>query len=232
MRGPLTRRAFLADLGRGTLAVAVLGVACSQPELTVDDEGAWRRVNLGFVSAYVIAHNGEIAVVDTGVEGSAGEIEASITGLSMTWDDVGHVILTHAHPDHVGSLAEVLGRAPEATAYIGEGDVQAVTSPQPLRLVGDGDTIMGLEVIETPGHTPGHISVLDPRLDLLVAGDALVGVDGTAGGPDPRFTDDLAQAAGSVAKLADLEFEVVLFGHGEPVESDGSRAVADLVATS
>lgn len=232
MRGPLTRRAFLADLGRGTLAVAVLGVACSQPELTVDDEGAWRRVNLGFVSAYVIAHNGEIAVVDTGVEGSAGEIEASITGLSMTWDDVGHVILTHAHPDHVGSLAAVLGRAPEATAYIGEGDVQAVTSPHPLRLVGDGDTIMGLEVIETPGHTPGHISVLDPRLDLLVAGDALVGVDGTAGGPDPRFTDDLAQAAGSVAKLADLEFEVVVFGHGEPVESDGSRAVADLVATS
>lgn len=232
MRGPITRRAFLVDLGRGTLAVAVLGVACSEPELTVDQDGAWRRVNLGFVSAYVIAHNGEIAVVDTGVDGSADDIEATIDGLSMSWDDVGHVILTHAHPDHVGSLAEVLARAPGADAYIGEGDLPAVTSPRPPQVVGDGDTVMGLEVIETPGHTPGHISVLDPRLDLLVAGDALTGVDGTAGGPDPRFTDDLTQAAGSISKLAALEFEVVVFGHGEPVESDGARHVADLVATS
>jgi glyoxylase-like metal-dependent hydrolase (beta-lactamase superfamily II) len=225
----LTRRVFLTDLGKTGLAVAVLGVACSEP--AAEGGEGWRRVDLGSVSAYVIARNGEAVVVDTGVAGSADSIETAVGGLGLTWSDVGYVALTHAHPDHVGSLAEVLESAPDATAYIGAGDADAVTSPRPLSTVGDGDRVMGLQVIETPGHTPGHLSFLDSDLDLLLAGDALVGADGGVGGPDPRFSDDMAVAVGSVAKLAELSFDTVVFGHGEPVEGDASAGVGDLVDT-
>lgn len=232
--GPaITRRGFLADLGRGTLAVAVLGIACSEEERPAAvDAAPWRRVELGFVSAYVVARQGEAAVVDTGVEGSAADIEATVVELGSGWDDVAHVILTHSHRDHVGSLPELLTAAPDATAYIGAGDRDAVDSPRPLTVVEDADTIMGLEVIETPGHTPGHISLLDRDLALLIAGDALRGVDGGVAGPDPSFSDDMATASASMARLASLGFDTVVFGHGEPVTERAMDQVADLVATS
>lgn len=213
--------------------MAVLGVACNEEEepATVE-ESPWQRVDLGFVSAYVVARRGEVAVIDTGVEGSTADIEATVVELGAGWDDVAHVILTHSHPDHVGSLPELLANAPDATAYIGAGDRDAVDSPRPLTAAEDGDTIMGLEVIGTPGHTPGHISLLDRDLALLIAGDALRGVDGGVAGPDPSFSDDMAAASGSMARLASLGFDTVVFGHGEPVTQGAMEQVADLVATS
>ena len=63
-----------------------------------------------------------------------------------------------------------------------------------------------------------------------VAGDALVGEDGAAAGPSPQFTADMATANASVAKLGGLEYDIVYFGHGEPVTSDGSAQVAELAA--
>lgn len=225
-----TRRVFLTDLGKAGLAMVVLGGACSDG--AGEGDSPWRRVDLGSVSAYVIARDGEAVVVDTGVAGSAGAIETAITGLGLTWSDVGHVALTHAHPDHVGSLGEVLEAAPGATGYIGAGDVEAVTSPRALSTVGDGDRVMDLLVIETPGHTPGHLSFLEPELSVLLAGDALVGAGGGVSGPDPRFSEDMTVATGSVAKLAELSFDTVVFGHGEPVETDASAQVAELVATT
>lgn len=233
MRRAITRRGFLADLGRGTLAVAVLGIACSEEQRPAAvDPAPWRRVDLGFVSAYVVARRGEVAVVDTGVEGSAADIEAAVVEMGSGPDDIAHVILTHSHPDHVGSLPELLESATDATAYIGEGDRDAVDSPRPLTVVEDADTIMGLEVIETPGHTPGHISLLDRELALLIAGDALRGVDGGVAGPDPSFSDDMAAASGSIARLSPLRFDTVVFGHGEPVTERAMDQVADLVASS
>ena len=233
----VTRRVFLADLGRSAVAFAVLGVACSSTNPTTTatasaaDGPVWKRVNLGSVSAYVVARAGEAAVIDTGFAGSAAEIEAAISGLGLGWNDVGHVVLTHSHPDHVGSIGEVLELAADAGAYIGAGDLDAVTAPRPLTAVGDGDKVMSLEVIETPGHTPGHIALLEPDLALLIAGDALTGADGGVIGPNSRFTADMATAAGSIAKLSALPFEIVVFGHGEPVEGDAAAQVAALVAT-
>ena len=134
------------------------------------------------------------------------------------------------HPDHQGSLPAVMEAAPGATAYAGEADIPDIRAPRPIVAVGDGDVVAGLEIIATPGHTPGHVAVLDGELSLLMAGDAMVGDAGDAGGPVPRFTTDLAQAHASVAKLAGLDFDAVVFGHGEPVLTGGTAAVAALAA--
>jgi glyoxylase-like metal-dependent hydrolase (beta-lactamase superfamily II) len=235
----VTRRVFLRAAGGAGLAVALLGVAgCAQnaPDTADDDRaaadlGPWRRVSLGFVSAYVLARDGEVVVVDTGVEGSADDIEAALSAAGVGWGDVAHVVLTHQHPDHVGSLGEVLARAADAEVYAGEADVAAIDSPRPITAVADGAEVAGLQVVATPGHTAGHISVLDPAADLLVAGDALNGEDGKVVGPNPQFTADLPTAHESVRKLAQLAFGAVVFGHGEPVTAEAAAQVAALAGT-
>lgn len=192
----------------------------------------WRRVNLGFVSAYVLFREGEAAVVDTGVGGSADDIEAGLTAVGLGWGAVGHVILTHRHGDHIGSVDDVLRRAADATAYAGLAELSAISAPRPLVGVGDGDEVFGLQVIDTPGHTTGHISVLDPTAGVLVAGDALNVIDGKVSGANPRFSSDMDAANASVAKLAALSFETLLVGHGDPIDGGASALVAELAGTS
>ena len=189
------------------------------------------RVDLGFVSAYVLYRNGEAALVDTGVSDSQGAIETALTEIGLGWDAVGHVVLTHKHPDHQGSLEAVLAQAPGATWYAGAGDMPAINASTQGVVVADGESIFDLQVVETPGHTPGHISVLDEVGGILVAGDALNGANGGVVGANPDFSEDMQLANASVEKLAGFDYEVILFGHGEPVLENGSAAVADLAAS-
>ncbi len=262
----LSRRQLLADLGKGTLAVAILGtavVACdgdndasgdagttTAPSTTapptsgtdststreatteeVRDPFSYERVSLGFVAAYVLARGEEAVVVDTGAAGSAPQIESALDTLGHTWGDVGHVMLTHLHSDHVGSIGDVLASAADATAYAGEADIAQITSPRPLVGVGDGDDVLGLQVIATPGHTPGHISVFDPASGLLVAGDALANVDGLSGSI-PQFTADETMANESVMKLAALAVDEIVFGHGDPISQNAQEMLAELAAST
>jgi glyoxylase-like metal-dependent hydrolase (beta-lactamase superfamily II) len=180
------------------------------------------RVNLGFVSAYIVIRGSEAAVIDTGVVGSEGDIEAGLNEAGASWGSVGTLILTHRHPDHIGSLPPVMEAATEATAYIGAADLEAVSAPRRLLPLNDGDEIFGLRVISTPGHTAGHISLLDPEASVLVAGDAINGADGGVVGPNEQFSQDHAQALASADKLAGFTFETIYFGHGEPVLEGGS----------
>ena len=262
----ITRRTFLVQAGRGTIALAVLTVAGCTPAATASPSAAasasasdgapsgepsseappasasappssaavgvtWHRANLGFVSAYILARGGEAAIVDTGVSGSEAQIETALSAAGLGWDAVGHVILTHRHGDHAGSTDAVLAAAPDATAYAGAEDISGITSPRPLTAVGDGDRVFDLRIVTTPGHTAGHIAVLDEVGGVLVAGDALNTSSGTLTGSNPQFTDDEAQAKASIAKLGELRFGTLLVGHGEPILEGAAEQVAALAAS-
>jgi glyoxylase-like metal-dependent hydrolase (beta-lactamase superfamily II) len=262
----VSRRLFLADLGKGGVAVLVLGlVACSDsggggdittglgspttgtptspgstspgttspgatPTTGASSELVWREVSLGFVSAYVLARQGEAAVVDTGVAGSAPAIEAGLGEIGLGWDALGHVILTHKHADHAGSVTEVLDLADAATGYAGADDIASITAPRALTPVGDGDRVFDLDIIATPGHTPGHVCVLDSAAGVLVVGDALSAEGGVVAGPNASFSEDMDLANESVRKLGAFEFEVALMGHGGPIEGGASEQVAEFAA--
>jgi glyoxylase-like metal-dependent hydrolase (beta-lactamase superfamily II) len=266
----VTRRSFLVHAGRGTVALAVLGVvgcgpaaissgnssasssngstsgsSASPGPLGTTGEGSgsappstaaggvtWQRANLGFVSAYVLVRGGEAAIVDTGVGGSDGAIHDALIAAGVDWAEVGHVILTHKHGDHVGSIAAVMGAASGATGYAGEADLPNITAPRPLTALADGQTVFGLRIVATPGHTVGHIAVLDEAGGILVAGDALGTTGGQLAGSNPSFTEDAAAAEASVVKLGKLRFETLLVGHGEPILEGASAQVAALAAAS
>lgn len=192
----------------------------------------WERANLGFVSAYVLVRAGEAAIVDTGTAGSAGRIGDALVAAGVDWPQVAHVILTHKHGDHAGSIAGVLQEAADAAVYAGEADIPNIDSPKPITAVADGETVFGLRIVATPGHTAGHIAVLDEAGGILVAGDALGTSGGTLAGSNPSFTEDAAAAKASVVKMGALTFETLLVGHGEPILEGASAQVAALGAAS
>ena len=193
----------------------------------------WERVNLGNVSAYILERAGEAALVDTGLGGSVGDIEEALGRLGLVWGNLGHVVLTHSHGDHVGSIDAVMAAAPDAVGYIGEGDAAAVSAPRPLTILNDGDRVFDLDIFATPGHTPGSISVFDPIGRVLVSGDAVLGgaEPGSVAGASPRFSQDMAVADRSVIALARLRPEAILPGHGEPVNADAATKLDDLAAS-
>lgn len=208
--------------------------AGASPSSTVGPSAGyeWHRVDLGFVSAYILYRAGEATIVDTGVGGSEGDIEAALTEIGLGWGDVGALVVTHLHPDHQGSVPAVIAATTEVLPWFaGEADLGGIDAPTEGQAVGDGDTVAGgLDIIQSPGHTPGHISVLDPVAGILVAGDALTGANGGVTGPNPDFTPDMGLANASVAKLGSFDYEVALFGHGEPVVSGASAMVAELAS--
>ena len=243
----LTRR-LLFTAGSGVLGVTVLTTVtgCSSPSGPPSTSGApsptsaapsgspggaggWRRVDLSFVSAYLLIRGAEVAVVDLGTDGSAGAIESALKGAGSGWNAVRHVILTHRHPDHVGGLAGVAPQV-DAVFYAGEADISAIDSAKPLKPVADGDEVFGLRIVGTPGHTAGHVSVFDPSTGTLVAGDALRTTSGLIG-PDPQYTDDKTQAAASVRKLAAFDVRAILPGHGDPLTTGAADALHKLAAS-
>ena len=170
-------------------------------------------------------------MVDTGAPGSEGEILRAVMALGGSWNDVQHVILTHAHGDHIGSVNEVLGNAPQAMGYAGTADLAKISSVRDLAGVEDGDEVFGLQVIGTPGHTAGHISVYDEQSGLLLAGDAMNSQAGRILGANPNFSDDMEVAAQSIKRMATRTVDTVLFGHGDPVVEDAQAALEELAAS-
>ena len=193
------------------------------------EELVWARAELGFVSAYVLARGNTAAIVDTGVPGSADAIGETLATLGLNYSDVAHVVLTHNHGDHAGSIGEVLAQAVNATAYAGEADLGAI--PGDITGLAGGEDIFGFEMLPTPGHTPGHMAVIDHQAGLLVAGDAIfTEAGGVVEGP-ARFFDDVPQSRDSIAAMAALTFNTLLVGHGDPIEQGADSAVAALAAS-
>ena len=244
----ISRRTWLARVAAGSFAVwselnfglgrKGWGIALGDSDLALGVAHAQKlgpaqalQVNLGFVNAYVLIRGKEAAVVDTGTPNNASKIADVVRTGGLSWDAVHHVILTHYHPDHIGSVGEVLTAAAKATAYAGAADIPQIKSPRPLKAVGDNDEVFGLRVIATPGHTPGHVCVFDPAGSLLILGDAMNNTGNNLGGPSPQYTTDMTQAHQSIKKLAKLTFQRAFFGHGEPIDKSASQAIAKLAGT-
>lgn len=100
-----------------------------------------------------------------------------------------------------------------------------VTVDQPVE---DGEmlpgTLGGVQVLLTPGHTPGHLAFWQPERRVLFCGDVLMHFGGRLSQPFAAFSPDMAENRRSIARLAALEPQTVCFGHG-PALTGSSAAV-------
>jgi glyoxylase-like metal-dependent hydrolase (beta-lactamase superfamily II) len=220
----LGRRGWGVAIGDRDLGTSIAYAQNLEPAKTL-------QINLGIVNAYVLIRGNEAAVVDTGTPNNGSKIGDVVRTAGLGWEAVHHVILTHYHPDHIGSVGEVLAAAEKATAYAGSADIAQIKSSRPIKAVSDNDEVFGLRVIATPGHTPGHVCVFDPAGSLLILGDAMNNIGNKLAGPNPQYTADMAEAHQSVKKLTKLKFQRAVFGHGEPIENGASQAIAKLAGS-
>ena len=188
-----------------------------------------------------------LVLIDAGSEGTVDSLRTHLRSLGYGLEDVWLVVLTHHDGDHAGGLADLLEHTDAVVAAHREEAPYVTGERDPIK--GDGDryppvdvdlelaggvripTLAGpMEVVETPGHTPGHISLYFPENGLLLAGDALVAdLDDPLSGPKPRFTSDMDRALESVEKLAALEIDHVVCYHGGYVDR-GSERIREIAA--
>ena len=205
--------------------------------------------SLGMGRAYLIIDADRVTIVDTGLKGSAEKVLRAVEAAGRKSQDVGQIVITHHHGDHVGSLADLVERT-DAQVMVHALDAPIVRGDQPPpgpssggllkpllarmavraavarvdRELTDGDKIDaldGLQVVHTPGHTPGSVSFYCPKRRLLFTGDAAANLFGLRR-PIGWFTEDMAQAKESIRKLAALDFEAVFFGHGRPIDKQAA----------
>lgn len=99
------------------------------------------------------------------------------------------------------------------------------------RTVVDGEELPycgGIVVIDTPGHTPGHISLYHKQSKTFIAGDALGIVAGQLIGPEPQYTLDMTAAVKSLTKLMEYDIESIICYHGGLYSKNANQRIAEL----
>ena len=196
------------------------------------------------VNCYLVREEDGFTLIDAGLPGSE---EAILVAAREHGGIIRRIALTHAHGDHVGSLdalhsvlpdAEVLIPAREARFLMGDMSLDPeepqaklrggwqMCETRPTRLLSPGERVGSLEVVASPGHTPGHVAFLDTRDGTLIGGDAFqtragVAVSGTLRPlfPFPALaTWHEPTALKSARMLRALEPSRLAVGHGKVLE--------------
>ncbi len=141
-------------------------------------------------NCYLVREADGFTLVDTAIYSAKGILAAA----QKLGAPIKRITLTHAHSDHVGSLDALRPSLPDVEVSISARDARFLRGdmsldpdePQvklvggyvtcqttPTRLLQPGDHVGSLEVIASPGHTPGHIAFFDPRDGTVIAGDTI-----------------------------------------------------------
>ena len=215
--------------------------------------GVYLMQNLRRSHVYLLASEHGLVLIDSGLAGEAEQIVAQLEEAGYSLSDLRTILLTHYHGDHIGNAAE-LARRSGARVLAHRDDVPYIerTEPAPAgssvsrrlltwmservfktapckvdKALQDGDvvdTLGGLQVIHTPGHTPGSIVFHQPERRILFCGDVLFNQSSLQLAPS-FFSLDVPLARESARKLADLSVEVLCLGHGEPILENAQERI-------
>jgi len=215
--------------------------------MKITTHGAYltQLTRLTLINCFLVREDDGFTLVDTGMSGSANDILKAAQQLGAS---IRRITLTHAHVDHVGSLDALHALLPDAEVSIGARDARflkgdkildsqeqhdtlrggfPICTTTPNRLLKPGDRVGSLEVVASPGHTPGHISFLDRRDRTLIAGDAYTSKGGLSTGGTFRLVFPLPAMATwsktvgiqSAEALYALQPSRLAVGHGNVLEN-------------
>jgi len=208
-------------------------------------EGIYCALSMGIDSnIYVVSGGDEIMVVDTGLGLATATVMRDMVELGLSPGKVKFIVNTHCHIDHIGGNKDFLSAAPDAKVMVHEADAKFMlrgdlSAIEPTGMLEYGGQRMRVDVmlregsrisigdyefrvLHTPGHTPGCICLYDDEYKILFSGDTVF-LDGVGRYDFPYSSySDLLE---SLERLAKIEVETLLPGHGYYATRDGSRYI-------
>ena len=197
-----------------------------------------------FVYAYLVLGK-EICLIDSGVKNAQRILFDYLKDLGRKPEEISLMILTHAHPDHIGSARAIKAASgctvaahPDAQAWIENVGLQFKERPVPGfhalvdgstsvdRALQDGEIIdldrVSLEVIHTPGHAMGSISLYCRKEGVLFSGDAIPQAN------DLPIYDDAATAVSSLNRLKTVQaIKYLLSSWTDPLAGSAAYKMID-----
>jgi len=195
----------------------------------------WKSMSANNCNTYLIDGPTRV-LIDPGHSRLFGHVKEGLSKLGFGLDDIGLIILTHAHPDHIEAV-ELFKETPALTTlhenewhfvkgmdrYISATYGRNSDSIGPDFFLKEGNLSVNgihLQVFHTPGHSPGSVSLFLPEQKLLFTGDLVfkagIGRTDVPGGAGALLKE-------SITKVSELEIEWLLPGHGDFV--NGTKAV-------
>jgi glyoxylase-like metal-dependent hydrolase (beta-lactamase superfamily II) len=224
-------------------------------------EGVYAVEGLRVGRVYVIEGDDGLSLVDASLPGSLPRIAKELRTVARSLRDVRRILITHAHHDHIGSVAAlraatgaavyahhryessvIRGERPVLRPPLG-GLARTVATLLPERRdpadvdreMREGDpldeALPGLVVVDTPGHSPGHCCFWQSERRLLFGGDTMVRWPVGLRLPLASYTPDMDEAKRSVRKVAALDVATLCPGHGRPYVSGAADAIRAFAAS-
>jgi glyoxylase-like metal-dependent hydrolase (beta-lactamase superfamily II) len=206
------------------------------------------------ISVLLLENEDGWTLVDTGLASSVGRIRDALGALGSGPEDLKRIFLTHQHNDHTGGLPGLLEWAPNAEVGASPHEAEVVSGrrgldlqsnpvlrslarnaelpPVPVtKVLREGDFVSGFRLIATPGHTPGHVSLLRDGDGLLFTADAFgclprrirVGVR-------KAVCVDPPEARRSAEKLLAEDLSTVILAHGKTLRVGAKERLREVVA--
>lgn len=204
--------------------------------------------------------DGQVTLVDCGLKRAPRRIVAALQAIGRDPSEVTRILLTHAHGDHAGGAQTMVAASRAEGVHVHGDDAEDVRAGRaaPLsstnlgRLMSRGPTARyapvpvsralhdremldiagGLEVLHTPGHTPGHVSLLHHPSGVLITGDAIFNMRSRITWPWAAACTSAEQNRSSAMLLGEVAYDVAAFTHGPEIRVGAREAVRSFLTRS
>ncbi|OGO17781.1 MAG: hypothetical protein A2Z14_06925 [Chloroflexi bacterium RBG_16_48_8] len=200
------------------------------------------------VAVWLVRGKEGFVLIDSGPPKTAGDmVEAVSEATGGRGPSV--VLLTHGHFNHTGGLSAlrlawnppIAAHVLEAPYIVGSKDYARIRSNHPAYWLGSllmestpwsisnishinqGQTILGLNVIHLPGHTPGHTGFIHMKDQACICGDAVMNIGHRLMAPLTFTTPNPKIAKNSIFRLTERNFQHLLPSHGPPIMGVGRQ---------